>query len=71
MWAAPWLHELAGKHPMSEAVLTYRTCAIWMIENARIVSGREDADRLLARAQRFNDLANRLEQREQEPISNQ
>jgi hypothetical protein len=61
----------AGKHPMSEAVLTCRNCANWMMENARIVSRREDAERLLVRAQRFNELADRLEQREQEPTSDQ
>jgi hypothetical protein len=56
---------------MSEAVLTYRACATWTLENARIASRREDSDRLLARARRYMDLAERLERQEQQQAAKQ
>lgn len=49
---------------MSDAVPIYRNCASWTLANARIASSAEDAERLARRAQRYMDLADRLEQQE-------
>jgi hypothetical protein len=58
--------EASTRHrkPMSDAILTYRKYADWMLESARIASSTEDAERLARRAQRYMDLAERLEQQE-------